>query len=137
MNTRKARGLKRESTDNDGLLTPNDSFASRQATVPSKRDYSLDLTAVDDFEGVIAGESVQQNGQAMDIDVTDTISSGTAVGDGLSVLGHDVNRLVNLIDKLRRIGLQGIDGALPELVLVGDQSVSNSNLPQFMTNRSL
>jgi len=43
---------------------------------------------------------------------------------GLSVLGHDVNRLVDLIDKLRRIGLKSLDGALPELVLVGDQSVS-------------
>ena len=44
-------------------------------------------------------------------------------GDGLHRVGRDANRLVSLIEKLRRIGLAGIDGVLPELVLIGDQSV--------------
>lgn len=45
---------------------------------------------------------------------------------GLQLIGRDVNRLVNLIEQLRRIGLQSVEGALPELVLCGDQSVRAS-----------
>jgi hypothetical protein len=45
-------------------------------------------------------------------------------GEGLQAVGRDVNKLVSLIDKLRRIGLKSVDGVLPELILCGDQSVS-------------
>lgn len=52
-------------------------------------------------------------------------STGKSPDDeALHVLGHDVNRLVNLMDKLRKIGLKSLKNDLPELVLVGDQSVS-------------
>jgi hypothetical protein len=55
----------------------------------------------------------------------DSYSTGKSPNDeALHVLGHDVNRLVNLMDKLRKIGLKSLKNDLPELVLVGDQSVS-------------
>lgn len=57
------------------------------------------------------------------------MSVDTPVTDeGLNILGRNVNRLVSFIDKLRCIGLKSIEGALPELVLVGDQSVGLSYL---------
>jgi len=47
---------------------------------------------------------------------------------GLALVGRDTKRLIDTIDKLRKIGLKSIDAKLPELVLVGDQSAGKSSL---------
>ena len=55
-------------------------------------------------------------------------NSSISQEEGLQVLVRDVNKLVESIEKLRRIGLKSVDAALPELVLVGDQSAGKSSL---------
>ncbi|KAG4437271.1 hypothetical protein IFR05_007248 [Cadophora sp. M221] len=47
---------------------------------------------------------------------------------GLEIVGRNVKKLVETIEKLKRIGLKSIDAQLPELVLVGDQSAGKSSL---------
>lgn len=49
-------------------------------------------------------------------------------GKGLETVGHDVRWLIDLLDELRKIGLEGIVDHLPELVIVGDQSAGKSSL---------
>lgn len=50
------------------------------------------------------------------------------IESGLEVVGRDVNKLIETIEKLKRIGLKSISTVLPELVLVGDQSAGKSSL---------
>lgn len=129
------RDFKREFTTNGGgLMTPT-SFASAsedRSTVTPKRDESVSWSSINSFQeprlthdllNSCDGLPVQDRQTHHDQNDADSNSSRTLPGEGLKVLGHDVNRLVSLIDKLRRIGLKSVEGTLPELVLVGDQSV--------------
>jgi len=116
MTTTRKQTVKRETTASGGLLTPKASFEINNTS----------RYGDEDMPGSIASNPLQVPHQPPSINNTTQPANNKEQEQGLSVLGHDVNRLVNLIDKLRRIGLKSVDGALPELVLVGDQSVSNA-----------
>jgi hypothetical protein len=51
-----------------------------------------------------------------------------ASNSGPALVGCDTKKLIDTIDKLRKIGLKRVDTKLPELVLIGDQSAGKSSL---------
>ncbi|KAL9105225.1 MAG: hypothetical protein Q9187_008758 [Circinaria calcarea] len=56
---------------------------------------------------------------------------------GLNILGGDMKRLINGIQKLRHIGIEDLDVPLPKIVVVGDQSTGKSSLIEGMSENEV
>ncbi|CZS92619.1 uncharacterized protein RAG0_03180 [Rhynchosporium agropyri] len=149
------RFIKRESTVARGLPTPAPSIKSFRTESPSiKFENSeidrIDLTGDDEIEDlppsnhdlpVAIDEQEQSRSPGIPSRSSRLPSTPTPrapkhprqthpprMESGLEVVGRNVKKLVETIEKLKRIGLKSIDAQLPELVLVGDQSAGKSSL---------
>ncbi|KAL2069544.1 hypothetical protein VTL71DRAFT_14223 [Oculimacula yallundae] len=140
--------IKRESTVARGLPTPAASIKTSRTESPPVKSEKIDLTGDDEIEvlapsnhGFLIAQREHSSSPGLPSRSSRLPSTPTPtmrnrprqdpslrMESGLEVVGRNVKKLVETIDKLKRIGLKSIDAQLPELVLVGDQSAGKSSL---------
>ena len=91
-----------------------------------------------DRENEQGGDTTARSG-GEDIESSTVSQEATppAIGTGLDTLGGGMRKMVELVNKLRAAGIEGLGLGLPRIAVVGNQSAGKSSLIEAISGVSI